>query len=124
MSHQIHADGLTPQQRYKQKPADLVVCPTCLQQWQRTVQQRSDGTRCCSPLCAARAGNAGRMLRTHRSAATRYRALVAQRLGMTDQQARDVDVRDIVLLMLDARRDGIRAGVQRVVLRRARAGKE
>lgn len=115
-------DGLTKGQRHKRKLADWVVCPSCDHRWQRTNQQRQDGSVCCSPRCAAHQGNIGRSLRASRDAVVRYQQMIRDRIGIVGDQARDVEVADIIRLMLEARRDGIGLGIQRGLTRAARIG--
>ncbi len=118
-------DGLTKGARWKRKLADWIACPSCARQWQRTNSQRQDGTRCCSARCTARVGNIGRVRRANRDAMVRYRQMIAHRLELERDQARDVEVRDIVRLMLDARREGIVVGRQQRGMRgRGRPRKE
>ncbi len=113
-------DGLTRGQRHKRKLADWVVCPSCDRRWQRTNQQRQDGTVCCSQRCAAHRGNLGRSLRASRDAVLRYQQMIRDRVGIVGDQVRDVEVADIVRLMLEARRDGIGLGIQRGLTRATR----
>ena len=101
--------SLDRRQRYKAKPADWTDCPVCGRHWQRTQQQRTDGSRCCSPACVVRQGNMARAAKARREAASRYRQAVRARLV-----GRAVlDVAEIVALMLDARREGITLGMAR-----------
>lgn len=101
--------SLDRRQRYKAKPADWIDCPCCGRRWQRTQQQRIDGSRCCSPACVVRQGNLARAAKARREAASRYRQAVRARLA--DRPV--LDVSDIVALMLDARREGITLGTNR-----------
>lgn len=110
--------------RWKRKLADWVECPACARHWHRTNSQRQDGTRCCSARCTAHVGNVGRVRRANRDAMVRYRQMIARRLELEGDQARDVEVRDIVRLMLDARREGVVVGRQQHAMRVRRRPRE
>lgn len=113
-------DGLTKGARWKRKLADWIACPSCARQWQRTNSQRQDGTRLCSRICVGHAAAVSRMLNATRADAAKYAHLVRTRLAISGDQARDVEILDIVRLMLEARKDGLRLGRQRGIDQRGR----
>lgn len=113
-------DGLTKGARWKRKLADWIACPSCARQWQRTNSQRQDGTRLCSRICVGHAAAVSRMLNATRADAAKYAHLVRTRLAISGDQARDVEILDVVRLMLEARKDGLRLGRQRGIDQRGR----
>lgn len=113
-------DGLTKRQRWRQKPADTIPCPACGRLWARNAQQRQDGTRLCSRICVGHAAAVSRMLNATRADAAKYAHLVRTRLAISGDQARDVEILDVVRLMLEARKDGLRLGRQRGIDQRGR----
>ena len=113
-------DGMERHQRWRLKPADTILCPECGNAWQRTNQQRQDGTRLCSQRCVGHAAAVARMFKATKDAASRYASLIRKRLHVSEQQARDVEVVDIVRLMLEARRDGLALGRMRGIDQRGR----
>lgn len=111
-------DGLDKRTRYERKLADVVECPECGKRWQRTNRQRDDKTMFCSQSCVGRNAGVQRGFKATRDAVAKYRTLVKARLGYAENQCRDVELHDILRLMLEARRDGIRVGVLREASRR------